>query len=109
MAGNDVILFCSHIERVPDLQAYLAARIEANLKVRSRFEEAAARCDAFRAHCDRLRAASTPPATWDEIVDETERFIAELERTRPHREVIVPESDRRKHTRNPRTGREEWT
>jgi beta-N-acetylhexosaminidase len=109
MAGNDVILFCSHIERVPDLQQYLAERVQTDAKVRARFDEAAARCDTFRAHCERLRADSAPPASWNEIVDEAEAFITELERTRPHREVIVPDSDRRKHTRNPRTGREEWT
>jgi len=109
MAGNDVILFCSHIERVPDLQRYLIDRVQADPNVRARFDEAITRCETFRAHCDRLRAASTAPATWNEIVDEAERFIEEFERTRPHREVIVPDSERRKNTRKPRTGREEWT
>ena len=112
IAGNDVILFCSHIERVPDLQQYLADRVGANLKIHARFDEAVKRCETFRAHCERIRAASTPAATWDDIVDEAERFIEEFERTRPHREVIVPDSERRKNTRDPgkgRTGREEWT
>lgn len=109
MAGNDVILFCSHIERVPDLQRYLTERVQSNLKVHNRFDEALARCDTFRAHCDGLRTASTAPATWNDVVDEAERFIEEFERTRPHREVIVPDSERRKNTRKPRTGREEWT
>jgi beta-N-acetylhexosaminidase len=109
MAGNDVILFCSHIERVPDLQRFLADRVNVNLKVRARFDEAMLRGDTFRAHCDRLRAASARPATWNEIVDETASFVEELERTRPHREVVIPDSDRRKSSRNPRTGREEWT
>lgn len=108
-AGNDVILFCSHIERVPDLQRYLAHRVQNDAAVRKRFDEAVARCDTFRAHCDRLRAGSTAPATWNEIVDEAERFIEEFERTRPHREVVVPDSERRKNDRKPRTGREEWT
>ncbi|MFL6248587.1 MAG: glycoside hydrolase family 3 N-terminal domain-containing protein [Thermoanaerobaculia bacterium] len=109
MAGNDVILFCSHIERVPDLQRYLIDRVQADADVRKRFDEAVARCETFRAHCDRLRAASTAAASWDEIVEEAERFIEEFERTRPHREVVVPDSERRKNTRKPRTGREEWT
>ena len=109
MAGNDVILFCSHIERVPDLQRFLADRVKGDLKVRARFDEAVIRCEAFRAHCDRLRAAAPPAATWDEVVDETARFVETFERTRPHREVVIPESDRRKSSRNPRTGREEWT
>jgi beta-N-acetylhexosaminidase len=112
IAGNDVILFCSHIERVPDLQRYLSDRVSTDANVRARFEEAVQRCDAFRAHCDSLRAASAAPATWDVVVDETERFVEEFERTRPHREVIVPDSERRKGSREPgkgRTGREEWT
>lgn len=109
MAGNDVILFCSHIERVPDLQSYLVQRVGGDALVRARFEEAVGRCETFRAHCDGLRSASTAPASWDEIVDEAERFIEEFERTRPHREVIVPDSERRKQVRKPRTGREEWT
>lgn len=112
IAGNDVILFCSHIERVPDLQQYLSDRVSSDANVRARFTEAARRCDAFRAHCDSLRAASTAPATWDAVVDETERFVEVFERTRPHREVVIPDSERRKGSRQPgkgRTGREEWT
>ncbi|MDP9194881.1 MAG: hypothetical protein M3P06_24565 [Acidobacteriota bacterium] len=109
MAGNDVILFCSHTERVPDLQRFLADRVDADLNVNTRFHEAVTRCDAFRDHCDRLRATSVPAATWEEVVDETARFVEAFERTRPHREVVIPDSDRRKASRNPRTGREEWT
>jgi beta-N-acetylhexosaminidase len=112
IAGNDVVLFCSHIERVPDLQQYLSDRVATDEHVRARFAEAAQRCDAFRAHCDRLRAASTAPPTWDDVVDETERFVEEFESTRPDREVFVPDSERRKNSRTPgkgRTGREEWT
>ncbi len=109
MAGNDVILFCSHIERIPDLQRFLARRVEEDAKVRARFEEAAARCDRYRAHCERLRAAAPPFATFNDVIDEAARFVEEYERTRPHREVVVPDVERRKSTRNPRTGREEWT
>jgi beta-glucosidase-like glycosyl hydrolase len=112
VAGNDVVLFCSHIERVPDLQTFLARRVLEDRGARTRFEEAVRRCDAYRAHCDRLRAASSPAASWDEVIDEAERFVSEYELTRPHREVVVPDSERRKNTREPgkgRTGREEWT
>ena len=42
MAGNDAILFCSHVERVPELQAHLARRVAEDAKVRARFEEAVA-------------------------------------------------------------------
>lgn len=112
MAGNDCILFCSHIERVPDLQHHLAKRADEDEAVRARLDEAAQRCDAYRAHCERLRAATPPPASWDAVIDEAVRFVEELERTRPHREVVVPDDERRKSSRTPgkgRTGREEWT
>jgi beta-N-acetylhexosaminidase len=112
MAGNDVILFCSHIERIPDLQTFLARRVLTNDKVKARFSEAVRRCDDYRAHCDRLRAAAPVPASWDDVIDEAVRFVDEFQRTRPEREVVVPDIDRRKNPRMPgkgRTGREEWT
>ena len=112
LAGNDVILFCSHIERIPDLQNYVQERVGANLKIKSRFDEAIARCDAFRMHCDRLRTDSAAPASWDDVVDEAERFVEEFQRTRPHYDDATPDVDRRKGPRHPgkgRTGREEWT
>lgn len=109
MAGNDVILFCSHIERIPDLQRHLARRVEEDAGVRARFEEAVARCERYRLHCERLRAAAPPLASFDDVIDEAVRFVEEYERTRPHRDIVIPDSERRKSTRNPRTGREEWT
>jgi len=112
VAGNDVILFCSHIERIPDLQTYLRDRVDANLKMSHRFAEAVQRCETYRAHCERLRAAAIVPASWDDVVDEAEAFVTEFEKTRPHREVVIPDVDRRKGSRHPgkgRTGREEWT
>src|SRR5436190_1929613 len=109
MAGNDVILFCSHIERVPDLQRFLRRRVNEDANVRARFEEARARCEIYRAHCERLRAASRRPESFGQVVDELSRFLEVFERTRPHREVVVPEIDRRHNPRKPRTGREEWT
>ncbi|HEX8171447.1 MAG TPA: glycoside hydrolase family 3 N-terminal domain-containing protein [Thermoanaerobaculia bacterium] len=112
MAGNDVILFCSHIERIPDLQTYLARRVMDDRRVRARFEEAVRRCDAFRTHCERLRAAAPVAASFDDVIDETVRFLEEFQRTRPETEVVIPDVDRRKGPRMPgkgRTGREEWT
>ena len=109
-AGNDVILFCSHIERIPDLQTYLARRVMQDDQIKARFSEAVRRCDEYRAHCDRLRAAARVP-DWDEVLDETVRFAEEFERTRPPGGG-VPEVDRRRNPRTPgkgRTGREEWT
>lgn len=112
MAGNDVILFCSHIERIPDLQTYLARRVMHDDAVRARFTEALRRCDEYRAHCERLRDAAPAASSWDDVVDEHIRFVEEFQRTRPEREVVVPDVDRRKNPRMPgkgRTGREEWT
>lgn len=113
MAGNDVILFCSHIERVPDLQRYVASRVAEDASVRAQYELAVRRCDVYRAHCQRIRDAATPPVhTFDELIDEAVRFVEEFERTRPAREGVMPDFDRRKQGRTPgkgRTGREEWT
>ena len=113
MAGNDVILYCSHIERVPDLQRYLRRRVNEDAAVRARFDEALDRADAYRERCQRLVDAAGPPVpSFDVLVDEAVRFTEEFERTRPPREVVVPDSDRRKNSRTPgkgRTGREEWT
>ncbi|HEX8408246.1 MAG TPA: beta-N-acetylhexosaminidase [Thermoanaerobaculia bacterium] len=109
MAGNDVILYCSHIERIPDLQRHILRRVDEDERVRARFDEAVLRCEAYRAHCERLRAAAPAVKSFDDVIDEAARFVDEYERTRPHREVVVPDVDRRKNSRNPRTGREEWT
>jgi len=109
MAGNDCVLFCSHIERVPDLQSHLDRRVAEDANVRVRFDEAFGRCERYRTHVEQLRSAAPAPASFDDVVDEAARFIEEFEKTRPHREVIVPEVDRRQNDRKPRTGREEWT
>lgn len=113
MAGNDVILYCSHIERVPDLQRFLRERTQNDSKFASRFRDAATKAEAYRRHCERLRANGEPPAaSWDAIVDETLRFLEVFGKTRPEREVFVPDSERRKGPRTPgkgHTGREEWT
>ena len=112
MAGNDVVLFCSHTERVPDLQAFLQQRVGESREVQERFDEAIRRCVTYRTHCERIRAAAPVPSSWDAVVDEAERFVEEFERTRPHREIITPDVDRRHGSRHPgkgRTGREEWT
>ena len=110
MAGNDVILFCSHIERVPDIQNFLRRRIGEDPAIRSRFEDAHRRAEAYRAHCANLRAnGASPPASFDELIEEAVRFCEEFKKTRPEREVLVPDVDRRKGSRNPGSGRQEWT
>ncbi|MBK5260857.1 MAG: beta-N-acetylhexosaminidase [Thermoanaerobaculia bacterium] len=113
MAGNDVILFCSHVERVPDLQKFITSRAKQDSNFRAQLEQATQRAERYREHCERIRTQSgAPVGSFDKLIDEAIRFCDEFERTRPHREVIVPDSERRKGSRNPgtgRSGREEWT
>ena len=110
LAGNDVVMFCSHIERVPDIQRFLETKSNADAAFRARINEAAARAAQYRQHIDQLRKSATESvATFDELIDEVARFVADFEKTRSGREVYVPESERRKNARQPRTGREEWT
>jgi beta-N-acetylhexosaminidase len=112
LAGNDVILYCSHIERMPDVQRFLAKRAGQNTEVRARLDEAAARAERYRAHCEGLRAAAPPPLpSFDAVADEASRFVEDFLTTRPEREDTSPDVDRRQNPRTPggRTGREEWT
>ena len=111
MAGNDVILFCSHIERVPDLQRHVRETAARDAAYGARFAEACARGEKYRAHVGRLRKNAPAPASFDAVIDEATRFVDELEKTRPPREIYVPDEERRKGPRKPggRTGREEWT
>src|SRR5436190_5267527 len=112
MAGNDVILFCSHIERIPDLQRFLRQRIDEDAATRARYEEACARGERYREHCNRVRAeAGPPPRHFDDVMEECIRFADAFRQTRLH-EPAIPEIERRKDSRTPgtgRTGREEWT
>ena len=113
MAGNDVILFCSHIERMPDVQKFLLRRAREDKEVGRRFEEAGARAERYRHHCERLRREAGPAiSSFDELIEEASRFCDEFERTRPHRDPVILDQDRRKGPRHPgtgRSGREEWT
>ena len=102
-AGNDVINFCSHIERVPDLKRHLRQLADTNAEFGARFDQAVAHGERFRGHINRLRAAAPPPAAhFNDVFDEAARLVEEMERTRKHHEVVQP-------TRTGTTGREEWT
>ncbi|HEX9162944.1 MAG TPA: beta-N-acetylhexosaminidase [Thermoanaerobaculia bacterium] len=112
-AGNDVILFCSHIERFPDVEQFLTRRVAGEPAIRSRFEDAVRRAGRYREHCNRVRANAGPPiASFDELVEEATRFCDAYKETRPAGEIFVPAVDRRRGSRTPgtgRSGREEWT
>jgi beta-N-acetylhexosaminidase len=113
MAGSDVVLFCSHIERVPELQRFMKTKANDGSALAARMAEARKKAERFRVHVDTLRAKAAPAvAAFDDVIDEAIRFVEKLEQTRPHREVFVPDEERRKQGRVPgkgRTGREEWT
>jgi len=113
MAGNDVILFCSHIERIPDLQRFLRKRIDEDPAIRARYEQARVRGERYREHCNRIRAhAAPPPQHFDELIEETIRYVDAFRQTRTNTEVYMPEVERRQNDRTPkkgRSGREEWT
>jgi len=113
MAGCDCVLFCSHIERIPELHAKLSQRIAESAELQARVEEAMERGERYRKHCERLRREGLPAAaSFDELVDEAARYVEEFQRTRPEGEAVVPEVERRQGSRTPgkgRSGREEWT
>lgn len=112
LAGNDTILFCSHVERIPDLDAYLRKRVAEDEAVSARYSEALARCEAYRVHCERIRANAQPVPSFDDLIDEATRFVEHFQETRPPYDDATPDQDRRKSSRIPgtgRTGREEWT
>ncbi len=112
-AGNDVVMFCSHIERIPDIQRFLAEKVEADASFRSRVGEASSRAAKYRESVDRLRQNAPPPAQrFDDLLDEASRFVEKFEKTRQKAEVTVGDEDRRASSRTSgsgRSGREEWT
>src|SRR5258708_8251858 len=71
LAGNDVILFCNQIERIPDIDRYLDERIRRDATFAARCAEARERAERFRAHCGRLRASAPPPLhSFNRVLDE---------------------------------------
>lgn len=112
MAGNDVVLFCAQIERVPEIVAHLEQRARESSEVEARLREAELRGDEYRKHCADLRArTSGARREFDEILEEVETFC-EAFRTSRYAADVRPEVERRGSPRSPgtgKTGREEWT
>jgi len=98
-----VVMFCSHIERVPEIQRFLDLRARKDAGVRARIEEASRRAGRYRQHIDHLRQAAPPPAArFEDIAEEAARFVEAFQAARePEVEVPTP--------RTGPTGREEWT
>ena len=113
LAGNDVVMFCSHIERIPDIQRFLGTRVKDDTAFRARVEDASRRASVYRQHIDYVRRDGLPPAVkFDDIIDESARFVDAFEKARRATDTITPDVDRRKDSRTSgtgRTGREEWT
>jgi beta-N-acetylhexosaminidase len=113
MAGNDVILYCSHIERVPDLQRFFHYKQQTDQVFRRRFDDAYERAERYRRHCAQLRENQTASVeTFEQLLELHVKFLEAFQNTRPSREIIIPDIERRKTSRTPgtgRTGREEWT
>lgn len=112
-AGNDVVMYCSHVERIPDIQRFLGTRVKEDNSLRARVEQASKRATAYRQHVDYLRRDGLPPAPkFDDLLDEAKRFVDAFQKARRPQEGVIPDADRRKGSRTPgtgRTGREEWT
>ncbi|MHB0969535.1 MAG: beta-N-acetylhexosaminidase [Thermoanaerobaculia bacterium] len=112
IAGNDVLLFCSQIEKMPELIETLEQRLTENDALRSRVAEAANRAYEFRKHCLDLHAQSPSPVdSFETVRDEAGKFLTMFEASK----FDDPEEggeERREVSRTPgtgKTGREEWT
>jgi beta-N-acetylhexosaminidase len=112
MAGNDVVMFCSHIERMPAVMDHVRKQASEDPAVAMRFAEAVARAEFYRAHCRLLEFQNRARhGSYEEIRAESDRFVQEFQDARLA-EPVVPASDRRNRPRTPgtgHTGREEWT
>ncbi|HYS54568.1 MAG TPA: glycoside hydrolase family 3 N-terminal domain-containing protein [Thermoanaerobaculia bacterium] len=109
LAGNDVVMFASHIERVPDIHRFLEARTRTDAILRSRVNEAAQRAAQYRQYVDHFRREAPPATSFEAVAEEVKRFVEAFEKTRGPHEVYVSEAEQRKKPRGGRTGREEWT
>jgi beta-N-acetylhexosaminidase len=134
LAGNDVILYCSHIERVPQLMEHMENRAANDPEFAPRFAEATRRADDYLTFVDELRAANPPKvSTFAELRDAVGEFISAFEKAggETGRAISLPKgfSDRRTYPRyredgtpddrreeerdrkpgSGRSGREEWT
>ncbi len=102
MAGNDVVLFCSQVERMPELIAEIGARVRRDSAFAARFEEAAARAETYRRHARDLRErAKVPTGSFEEIREAFSRFCDEYE--------AICDRTGSSPGGTGRTGREEWT
>lgn len=108
MAGNDVIFYCSQIEKVPGIISHFDRRKEEDPAFAARFEEACDRAEEFRERCQTLRTECKEIGRgFEEIRESFVQFCKEFDRV-----CQSEEGERRATPRTPgtgKTGREEWT
>ncbi len=113
MAGNDVLLFCSQIERMPELVEHLERRTKEDEALSKRFDQAVERAEEYRQFCHDLRAKSEPLQSFRALEEEVIKFCEVFKSTRHSQNPgQLDDGDRRKWDRTPGTGksgREEWT
>ena len=115
MAGNDVIMICSHVEIIPGVMSSLQDQAKRDEELNGRFLEAAARGADFREHCARLRSdAKVEAGTFDDLLEEVDEFHQAFDRSHSDSAegAAVRRNERRGQPRSGgtgRTGREEWT
>ncbi len=108
LAGNDVVMFCSAIERVPEIQRFLQQRMREDTTLGARMEEAARRVAQYSRHVDELRRAAPPAAArFEDVTEEAARFVEAFAKTRRSADASRPDAGRSPGTG--RSGREEWT
>src|SRR5204862_2210375 len=96
LAGNDVVMFCSHIERIPDIQRFLAAKVKEDAAFRTCVEQASKRATKYRQHVDYLRADAASAVTrFQDVTDEATRFVEAFQKSRRTTDT-APDLDRRK-------------
>jgi beta-N-acetylhexosaminidase len=106
LAGNDVVMYCSHIERMPELERHIHARVAEDAALHARFEEARTRAERYREHCAHLRANGAAAAqSFEAVAEEAARFLEAFNKSRRGSELV---SESQPH-KGDRTGREEWT
>lgn len=108
LAGNDVVFFCSQIERMPGIVRHFDRKREEDQAFAVRFDQAWDRAEQFRERCQTLRTECKEIGRgFDEIRQSFDQFCEEFERV-----CNSEEGERRATPRTPgtgKTGREEWT
>lgn len=111
-AGNDVVLFCSQIERVPELLRAIDGHAASDGAFANRVELSSDRALVYRRHIQGLANRAERAATFEQVLAEAAAFREKFDEASPHLGADGQPIDRRKEPREGgtgKTGREEWT